>query len=333
MKKSVRMADIAQQLGISTVSVSKALAGKPGVSEEMRTKVIALARQMGYSGTRVRYETGLTGNIGVLVSNCLFPEDSFYTNLYRELVLHSGENGYSCIMEIVSQKAEQAVVPPPLIMQQRVDGIIFMGALDSDYLKAVMDVGLPCLALDFRVPGLWIDSVRRDNTEGGFLLTKYLLSAGYKQIGFVGNIDQSDVIMERYWGYRWAMQKFGIAPRDEWFWKELNDEAGFFSASDRLPEAVVCGSNETAFHLKNIWQRSDYPNTTKIALACFDDFSVLIHSRPRLVTYQVEPKQMAETAIQHLICKMRGETSFSPGCVISGQLVMTNDLQLENQYL
>ena len=42
MAKAVRMADIAQRLGISTVSVSKGLAGKEGVSAEMRAKICLL---------------------------------------------------------------------------------------------------------------------------------------------------------------------------------------------------------------------------------------------------------------------------------------------------
>ena len=48
MAKAVRMADIAQRLGISTVSVSKGLAGKEGVSAEMRAKIVATAEEMGY---------------------------------------------------------------------------------------------------------------------------------------------------------------------------------------------------------------------------------------------------------------------------------------------
>ena len=47
MAKSVRMADIADKLGISIVSVSKGLAGKDGVSEEMRAKILATAQEMG----------------------------------------------------------------------------------------------------------------------------------------------------------------------------------------------------------------------------------------------------------------------------------------------
>jgi len=52
MAKAVRMADIAQRLGISTVSVSKGLAGKEGVSAEMRAKIVATAEEMGYQPPR-----------------------------------------------------------------------------------------------------------------------------------------------------------------------------------------------------------------------------------------------------------------------------------------
>ena len=52
MAKQVRMADIAAKLGISIVSVSKALAGKEGVGEEMRARILATAKEMGYQPPR-----------------------------------------------------------------------------------------------------------------------------------------------------------------------------------------------------------------------------------------------------------------------------------------
>ena len=114
MAKPVRMADIAEKLGISIVSVSKALAGKPGVSEEMRARVAALAKEMGYEPAKARGAAGATNNIGVLVSDRSFSENTFYTNLYRSLVIRSGSTGYTCMMEIVSPEAERgAVCFPP----------------------------------------------------------------------------------------------------------------------------------------------------------------------------------------------------------------------------
>ena len=48
MAKTVRLADIGERLGVSTVTVSKALSGQKGVSEELRVKIIRLADEMGY---------------------------------------------------------------------------------------------------------------------------------------------------------------------------------------------------------------------------------------------------------------------------------------------
>ena len=148
MAKPVRMADIAEKLDISVVSVSKALAGKSGVSEEMRARIVALARQMGYEGTRVHGELAGTGNIGVLVSDRFFHENSFYTSLYRSLVLGSGNEGFTCMMEIVTLEAEQKCDIPALVAGRKVDGLIFMGNLSPAYLRRVGEAGLPSLMLD-----------------------------------------------------------------------------------------------------------------------------------------------------------------------------------------
>ena len=190
MGKPVRMADIAEQLNISVVSVSKALAGKPGVSEEMRAKVVALARQMGYAGRSGSESgnTGGTGNIGVLVSDRFFNENTFYSNLYRSLVLSSTGEGLTCMLEIVSDEVEKAGQMPTLVTGRKVDGLIFMGNLDLDYLRTVTASGLPCILLDFYIPCGPLDCVVSDNLEGGIALTEHLLSQGCQEIGFVGSI-------------------------------------------------------------------------------------------------------------------------------------------------
>lgn len=62
------MADIAARVGVSNVAVSKALSGKPGVSEEMRIRIKQVAEQMGYvSGSTARSAPAATGNIGVIM--------------------------------------------------------------------------------------------------------------------------------------------------------------------------------------------------------------------------------------------------------------------------
>ena len=69
MAKSVKMADIAKRLHVSTVTVSKALSGQKGVSEEVREKIKAVAEEMGYHKPTTREENKVKSyNIGVIVS-------------------------------------------------------------------------------------------------------------------------------------------------------------------------------------------------------------------------------------------------------------------------
>ena len=111
MAKGVRMADIAEKLGISIVSVSKALAGKDGVSEEMRAKILSTAEELGYRSPAAKATaTQQTGGqiIGVLVADHFFNENTFYSNLYRAILQHSAPQGISVAME--EQRAKDGSV-------------------------------------------------------------------------------------------------------------------------------------------------------------------------------------------------------------------------------
>ena len=91
MAKSVRMADIAQKLGISIVSVSKGLSGKEGVSDEMRARILATAREMGYQmPAKAETPAQRSANIGILVADRHFDDSAFYSSLYRAVVNRCG---------------------------------------------------------------------------------------------------------------------------------------------------------------------------------------------------------------------------------------------------
>ena len=307
MGKPVRMADIAQRLDISVVSVSKALAGKPGVSEEMRARVVALARELGYEGVRVHSELAGTGNIGVLVSDRLFAENTFYTSLYRSLVLKSGGEGLTCMMEIVSQEAERGAALPALVTGRKVDGVIFMGNLEPAYLRAVEDTGLPCLALDFHVPGVAQDCIVSDNLDGGFALTEHLLAHGRRKIGFVGSIRATSSIMDRYLGYQRALRLAGIIPREEWLLEDRGEDGAFLPLClpGQLPEAFLCSCDEVAYNLVDALRRVGVRVPEDVAVCGYDDFRFATLCQPPLTTYRVSVEQMAAAAVAWLARKIR----------------------------
>ena len=89
MAKGIRMADIAQKLGVSTVTVSKALGDQKGVSDELREKIKQLAEEMGYKvPVSNSAEEKKSYNIGVLVSSIYIEKyATFYWEFYQSLTI------------------------------------------------------------------------------------------------------------------------------------------------------------------------------------------------------------------------------------------------------
>ena len=325
MAKPVRMADIAEKLDISVVSVSKALSGKPGVSEEMRAKIVALAKQLGYEGTKIHSELAGTGNIGVLVSDRFFAENAFYSSLYRALVLKSGNEGFTCMAEIVTPEAEQGAVLPALVAGRKVDGIIFMGNLDPAYLSNVEASGLPYLMLDFQLPGRACDCVISDNMDGGFALTEHLLRLGRRQIGFVGSILATSSIMDRYLGYQKALRLAGLTPREDWLLEDRDADGAFLPIRlpENLPEAFLCSCDEVAYNLVTALRQSGRRVPEDVAVCGYDDFRFATLCQPPLTTYRVNAEQMASAVVGWLARKIRQEDSPEPMMwTVPGRLVV-----------
>lgn len=330
MGKPVRMADIAERLGISVVSVSKALGGKSGVSEEMRARVVALAREMGYEGVRGPAAAG-TGNVGVLVSDRFFDENTFYTSLYRSVVLACGAEGLACMIEIVSGEAERSAALPALVTGRKVDGLVFLGNLDRDYLHAVAASGLPCLLLDFYIPGGAADCVVSDNLDGGCALTEHLLAQGVREIGFVGSIRATCSIMDRYLGYQRALRLAGLTPREDWLLEDRDEEGRFIPLRlpEELPRAFLCSCDEVAYNLVESLRQMGKRVPEDVAVCGYDDFRFATLCQPPLTSYRVDVERMAETAVGRLASRLRQEPAEPLTLKVSGRMVVRESSRVD----
>lgn len=324
MDKKVRMADIAERLGISIVSVSKGLAGKDGVSEEMRVKILATAEEMGYVMPQTKKEDKATsGNIGILVADRFIADNAFYPGLYRQVMMRCSESGYSAIMEIVSPEAEAHCVMPAMVQGNKVDGIIFMGELRRNYLRTVIQSELPYILLDFYDEELEADSVTSDNVAGGFRVTNALLQAGHRKIAYVGSIFSTSSIMDRYLGYTKALLRAGIALRPEWRLEDRDIEGKFIQVKlpDEMPDAFVCNCDEVAYNLVEQLKRKGYKIPQDVAVTGYDDHRFAQLCDPQLTTYQVNIEDMGSMAAAQLIRKIKGKRFTGGNTVVGGKLI------------
>ena len=335
MPQAVRMADIAQKLGISIVSVSKGLAGKDGVSEEMRAQIIATAKEMGYRMPAAKAkETGASGNgqiIGVLVADHFFNENTFYSNMYRGILQKCASKGISVAMEIISLEAERGCIMPTLLVNHQVDALIFMGELDRNYLRNVMQSGLPYLLLDFYDDDGAMDCILSDNVSGAYQLTRHLLNAGRKKIAFVGSIGATSSIMDRYLGYSKALLRAGIAPRAEWQLEDRDEDGLFlpFHLPDDMPDAYLCSCDEVAHNLINYLQGQGYRVPEDVAVAGYDDFRYALLSDPQITTYHVDVESMAGAAVEQISQKMAEPKETPSTVIVPGKLILRDSTPQE----
>lgn len=320
MGKNVTLADIGRQLGVSTVTVSKALSGQKGVSRELREKIEALADEMGYRKKEKNEENRRMGTLGVIVADrFLTKSQSFYWGIYQVLAQRAAVKNCFTILEVVDREAEQAKQMPGIIAEKRADGLIVLGGFDQQYGEfLVKNAEVPVVALDTTaVPGC--DAVVADNIAGGYCMTDYLLRLGHRRIGYVGTVLATSSIEDRYLGYTKALLEHGIAPdpdlviddrgREEGI---IDDERYFALPEDKMPTAFFCNCDVTAQHLIRKLNRRGIRVPEDISVVGFDNYTYDEITDYGITTYEINQKSMVNKAV-HVLTHHMMNSGYSNG--------------------
>lgn len=337
MAKSVKLADIAKELGVSTVTVSNALLGKKGVSERMRELIWKKAQEMGYvksSMMAVKPEPVGHFRIGVLISEkYLDNKYSFYWQMYQYLAALISKRGHVTILEIVSGEDEKKAELPRILPAEKLDGVIVIGGMEKQYLLRISEgVLVPGLCLGFYLSELKWDSVVADNYAGMYELTNYVIEMGNTSLAFVGKILASDRKTNRYMGFSKALLEHRIEKKEKLMF--LDDDVDFEHIAvelvKELPDGVICVNDQTAEQMIAMFQKLGVLVPEDISVTGYDNFCFDWAIHEHLTTFEVDAKAMAEEALQVLIRKIKGLERKKSVCIIEGKLVKRGSVKNRN---
>jgi len=326
MNKQTKMKDIAEVLGISTVTVSKALSGKDGVSDAVRKKIKDKARELGYlynpNGKTVRSD--LTYNIGIIVAERFFDGNSFYTDLYKNILMELSKTNYSAIMEIIADTDERECIPPGIITNSKIDGIILLGQIDRNYWQIFEKNNIPFVLLDFYDEVEDLTSIVSDNAYGTYLLTNHLISKGHTDIAFVGSIKATSSILDRYMGYLKSLICHGIEVRKDYLIEDRDEKGNYinFVFPKKMPTAFVCNNDEVAYHLVNHLKHLNINVPKDVSVVGFDDYIFALICNPKLTTFKVDMNVMGELAVRSVIDAIEKPAYTHSRKVVSGKMVL-----------
>lgn len=323
-KKNVTMHDIAEALGVSTVSVSKAISGKEGVSAPVREQILKKAEELGYTyGKGEKEEAAKAHNIGIIVGEQFISKDAYYTGLYQKTMLMLAENGQIGLLEIVKRSTESALEAPTLVLSHQVEGVIVLGQMSREYLEMLKSYRMPLLYMDFYDEEVQEDAVVSDSVYGSCILTNHLINNGHKKIAFVGSIMSTSSIMDRYIGYYKAMLHAGLPISDGWIVEDRDEQGEKIDLvlPDDMPTAFVCNSDVAAFDLVNKLKKEGYSVPDDVSVVGFDNFIYSELSSPKITTYGVDVDAMIQNVVRIIVTKIEDKNFFVGRVVVSGTMI------------
>lgn len=337
MAKAVKLADIAERLNVSTVTVSKALSNQKGVSEEMREKIKQLAEEMGYvppSASR-KVKVQKSYNIGVVIGERFLDKyDSFYWQMYQMVTTKAVSKECFTMLEVVSTADEEGLVMPKMIQEEKVDGIIIIGRMSDRYLNFLEEEAeLPQVYLDFYNEKKDCDAVISDSFYGMYRLVNYLFEMGHTRIAYVGTLLATGSITDRYFGYAKSMLEHGQEIRRDWVIDDRRMNDGYIDTvnlmklPEEMPTAFACNCDLTASELIKKLQEAGYRVPEDISVVGYDNYLYPGLCDVDITTYEVDVKEMARRAIHSIVRKMAGDTYRKGVFVVEGHPVYKNSVK------
>ncbi len=318
------MRDIARAVGTSAVTVSKALAGKPGMSETLRAAILKKAAEMGYEnprGSREALPEHL--DIGIVIPDRYFEPESFYAEMYKRLIKKLSDCGHFGLLEILSPESERELKLPNLLATGRADGLILLGEPSKAYYRRIAQMGVPTVFLDFYDEQANADAVAGDNSYGAYRLTSHLIRLGHRRIGFVGNRKATSSIMDRYLGYCRALLVNDLPVREDWILSDREETGGLIvpELPEEMPTAFVCNCDLTARMMIGKLREEGYRVPEDISVTGFDDFPPGSENEVGLSTFRIDTDGMIELAVKALLERCAGEKKPFGRMVVGGQPV------------
>lgn len=252
---AIRLKDIARDLGISTVTVSKVLRGNEDISDKTRARVLKRMRELNYKPNMLArgLASGRTFTVGLVVPDLVHP---FFAEFAKSLAgtLRGAQMALLLASSEENPELEQQEIRT--LLGRNVDVLLIASC--QAQLKSFYELGderTPFLLVDRNFPYLAAHFVGSDDYEIGRIATEHLISIGRRRIAHIGGRVMSPSV-ERLRGYRDTLRRHQLdSPENRIVTRERveesGDQAGYQAMQELLkvhnrPDAVFCYNDLTA---------------------------------------------------------------------------------------
>lgn len=322
---------IAERVGMSASTVSRALSGRGYCGPKTKAKILAAAKELNYAPDNAAkmLKMGRTNKIIFAVPDICNP---FYFDMINGINQVLESYGYLMILIYTKHSLREELRAIQNLREKVADGMILVSFnFCEDNIGEINKLGAPVvLTNNYASPHGRdrFDYVYVDTFEGIRMATAHLIGQGVRRIGYLGGSLSEQTGYQRFCGYRAAMEEAGLAVEDGFIAESDYTEKGGYAAARRWlsggerPEAVVAANDLMAIGVMKACEEAGLRIPEDIAIVGMDNLDLASRVHPKLTSVAMQQEEIGRQAAQVLMDRLQGEISGQRAVKLMPKLVV-----------
>lgn len=312
----ITMKDIAQALGVSVATVSRALKNNPRISKEQREKIQAYAREHHFYPNVIAESLRNSRVKPLKIIGVIVPQLShfYFSSILSGIEEEATTHGYRIMVAQSNERYEREVRICQDFYKNRVCGVIVSQAKDTvkyEHFKKLIDHHMPLVFYDRICTGINCSRVVVDDYMGAYNAVTHLINTGCRRIACYSSPMTLEISKNRYNGYCDALLKNGLKINENFLRicdnredaEELTPE---LLQQEEIPDAFFAVNDDTAVGILYAAKRMGYHIPEDISICGFTNGDRSKACDPMLTTVEQRGVRVGEEAANILISKVEG---------------------------
>ena len=313
---NIRQSDIAKELNISRVTVSKALRNHPDISQAMKKKIGETARKMGYVPNLIarQLNSRRTFTIGIVVPDL---ENSFFSFIVDTMIDYATEHNYHVILTVSREKGTIEKQNIENLIGMRVDGLLVclsQETTDRQVFTTVSKMKIPLVFFDRAFENMKYSQVLFNDKPGAAISLNRIIQEGYTKIANFAGYSKTNIGKKRAEGFLEALSKNKVQIKKEWIFEggfEMKDGYESFkklNSSGNLPEVIFTVNDRVALGAFKAAKEAGLRIPEDIGILGYGFNEITDFFDPQLTVINQDPRKMGLEAVKLLINEIEKKT-------------------------
>ncbi|MEV6512363.1 LacI family DNA-binding transcriptional regulator [Streptomyces sp. NPDC051642] len=312
MADRVTISQVAEEAGVSAMTVSNVLNGKPGASDETRRRVQETAERLGYRPNIAarNLKGGRSGLIGVMTLDLT---NQYGLEIVRGIADELAAAERELLINATYQDAVRETERVEFLARGLVDGVLMVApVLDQQTVDAVLHTKLPCVIVDPRRLATPLPRVTVDNYHGMRQGVQHLIDLGHRRIAYIRGEEDLESTNVRYQGYADALRLAGVDIDERLVVScDFSYLCGFRTTArliaEHSPTALAAGADLMALGALDAARAHGLDVPGQFSVVGFDDLPQAAQTFPGLTTVRQPLHDMGQIAARALLSLIDGQ--------------------------